>query len=201
MVKLDPIDRKILTELMRDATRSVAQIADRVGLTQTPCWKRIQRLEKEGVLTGRVATIDQARVGLGLTVFVGIEAFDHGGEWGNEFFRMIDEFPEVMEIHRVSGDIDYMLRVVVADMAAYNEFYRGLTGRLRIKNVTSRFAMETIRASTVYPLPGERPAAGRSGASIDHEMPLATAPAALNGEARPLLPRSPRSPTPLRNRP
>lgn len=201
MVKLDHIDRKILTELMRDATQSVAQIADRVGLTQTPCWKRIQRLEGEGVLTGRVATIDQVRVGLGLTVFVGIEAPEHSGLWWDEFSKAMDELPEVMEIHRMSGDIDYLLRVVVADIAAYNEFYRRLTGRVHIKSFVSRFAMETIRASTVYPLRGERFPDRRSGEARDLEAPLAAAPSALNGEPRLLPPHNPRPTAPLRNRP
>ena len=152
MARLDAIDRKILTELMRDATQSVAQIADRVGLTQTPCWKRIQRLEAEGVITGRVATIDPRRVGLGLRVFVEIEAHDHSAAWREEFTAAVDAMPEVMEIFRMAGDVDYLMCVAVRDMAAFDQFYKELTSRVRLKNVTSRFAMETMRASTVYPL-------------------------------------------------
>lgn len=152
MVKLDMTDRKILTELMRDATQSVAQIADRVGLTQTPCWKRIQRLETSGVVTGRVAIVDPARVGLGITVFVEVEAADHSEAWRATFLSTLDGMPEVMEVVRMAGDVDYLLRVVVPDMLAYDQLYRRLTTRVQMKNVTSRFAMETIRASTVYPI-------------------------------------------------
>lgn len=150
--KLDLIDRKILVELMRDATQSVAQVADRVGLTQTPCWKRIQRLEAEGILTGRVATVDPARLGLALTVFMEIEAPSHSSAWNEAFLEALKEIPEIMDVHRTGGDVDYLLRVVVADMAAYDELYRTLIGKVALKNVTSRFSMETIRSSTVLPL-------------------------------------------------
>ena len=152
MAKLDQIDRKILTELMSDASLSVALIADRVGLTQTPCWKRIQRMEAEGILTRRVALVDPARVGLGLTAFVEVEAADHSETWRGEFLEAISEMPEIMEVHRMAGDIDYMLRVVVADISAFDKFYQIITKRVRMKRVTSRFTMEIIRASTVYPL-------------------------------------------------
>lgn len=152
MVKLDLIDQKILTELMGDSTQSVAQIAEKVGLTQTPCWKRIQRMEGAGVIRGRISVIDPVRIGLGLTVFVEVEASDHSGDWRDGFMRAVDAMPEVMEIYRMAGDVDYLLKVVVADMAAYDALYRRLTREVRMKNVTSRFAMETIRSSTVYPL-------------------------------------------------
>ena len=152
MAKLDLIDRKILTALMRDATQSVAQIADQVGLSQTPCWKRIQRLEGDGVITGRVALVDPKAVGLGLTVFVEIEAAEHSEDWRREFLDALDAMPEAMEIYRMAGDVDYLLRVTVADMAAFDTFYQRLTREVRMKNVTSRFAMEKIRSSTVYPL-------------------------------------------------
>ena len=152
MAKLDLIDRKILTELMNDASLSVAVIADRVGLTQTPCWKRIQRMEAEGILTRRVAIVDPARVGLGLTAFVEVEAADHSETWRGEFLEATAEMPEIMEVHRMAGDVDYMLRVIVADISAFDKFYQSLTKRVRMKRVTSRFTMETIRASTVYPL-------------------------------------------------
>lgn len=152
MAKLDLIDRKILTELMRDATQSVAQVADKVGLTQTPCWKRIQRLEADGVLVGRVALIDPARVGLGLTVFAEVEAADHSKDWRDGFMRAIGAMPEVIEVHRLAGDVDYLLRIVVADMPAYDRFYMHLTRTINLKNVTSRFVMERLLDSTVYPV-------------------------------------------------
>jgi Lrp/AsnC family transcriptional regulator len=113
---LDRIDRKILHELMRDATTPVAQLAERVGLSQTPCWKRVQKLEAVGIITGRVALVDPARIGLGLTVFVEIEAPDHSREWRAEFRAAIAEFPQIVEIHRMAGDVDYLLKVAVADL-------------------------------------------------------------------------------------
>lgn len=152
MEKLDLIDRKILAELMRDASRPIAQIAECVGLSQTPCWKRIQRLESAGVITGRVVLIDAARVGLGLTVFVGVEASDHGGEWREAFSVAVASIPEIIEVHRMAGEMDYLLRIVVPDMAAFDALYKRLTDAVPIKNVTSHFAMERIKATSVYPV-------------------------------------------------
>ena len=152
MEKLDLIDRKILAELMRDATQPVLRIAERVGLSQTPCWKRIQRLEAAGIVEGRVAIVDPARIGLGLTVFVGIEAPDHGTDWREAFAAAVRDIPEIVEVFRMAGDLDYLLRAVVPDMAAFDALYRRLTEAIPIKNVTSHFAMERIKATTVYPL-------------------------------------------------
>jgi Lrp/AsnC family transcriptional regulator len=152
MEKLDLIDRKILAELMRDASQPIGQIAERVGLSQTPCWKRIQRLEKAGVISGRVALVDPARVGLGLTVFVGVEAPDHTGDWRQEFSDAVAAIPEIVEVHRMAGEMDYLLRIVVADMAAFDALYRRLTDAVPIKNVTSHFAMERIKATSVLPV-------------------------------------------------
>jgi Lrp/AsnC family transcriptional regulator len=152
MNSLDLIDRKIVAALMEDATQPIAQIADRVGLSQTPCWKRIQKLESSGVLTGRVALADPAQLGLGLTVFVGIEATDHGAEWRDAFLAAVRKFPEIMEAHRMAGEMDYLLRVAVPDMAAYDDFYRRLTDAVPIKNLTSHFAMERLRYTTAYPV-------------------------------------------------
>ena len=152
MEDLDLIDRKILAELMRDATQPVAQIADHVGLSQTPCWKRIQKLEAAGVITARVALVDPVRIGFGLAVFIEIEAADHTPEWREAFAAAISRLPEVMEAHRMAGEMDYLLRVAVPDMPAFDAFYRRLTDAVPIKNVTSHFAMERIKVSTVYPL-------------------------------------------------
>jgi Lrp/AsnC family transcriptional regulator len=152
MEKLDLIDRKILAELMRDATQPVLRIAERVGLSQTPCWKRIQRLEAAGIVEGRVAIVDPARIGLGLTVFVGIEAPDHGAGWREAFAAAVRDIPEIVEVFRMAGDLDYLLRAVVPDMAAFDALYQRLTEAIPIKNVTSHFAMERIKATTVYPL-------------------------------------------------
>lgn len=149
---MDIIDRKILHELQRDATLPVAQLAERVGLSQTPCWKRLQRLEQTGVITGRVAIVAPEKLGLALTVFVEVEAADHSPEWRDKFFSIAEQSPEVMEIYRMAGDVDYLLRVVVTDMKAYDAFYRALTDRITLKNVTSHFAMERLKATTAYPV-------------------------------------------------
>ncbi len=152
MDNLDLIDRKIVAELMRDATLPVAQIADRVGLSQTPCWKRIQKLETNGVLTGRVALANPARLGFGLTVFIGIEAPDHSATWRDTFAKAVGQFPEVMEVYRMAGEMDYLLRVSVADMESFDSLYKRLTDGVPIKNLTSHFAMERMKFSTAYPV-------------------------------------------------
>jgi len=149
---MDAIDRKILIELQRDATISVAELASRVGLSQTPCWKRVQRLEEDGVILKRVALVSPEQIGLGLTVFVSIETGDHSMEWLTQFANFVAAQPEVMEVYRMAGDIDYVLRVTVADMAAYDGFYKRLISGAQLKNVTSRFAMELIKAETSYPI-------------------------------------------------
>src|SRR6187402_2615521 len=114
---LDSVDRKILILLQQDASLSVAEIGNRVGLSSTPCWKRIQRLEAEGVIQRRVALVDQNKIGLGITVFVSIETGDHSQDWLSTFADMVGAMPEVMEFYRMAGDVDYMLRVVVTDIA------------------------------------------------------------------------------------
>ena len=151
--RLDAIDRKILTVLQEDASLSVAEIGSRVGLSSTPCWKRIQRLEAEGVITKRVALIDPTKIGLGITVFVSVETGDHSQEWLGRFAEVVGGMPEVMEFYRMAGDVDYMLRVVVADMQSYDVFYKKLIGAVSLKNVTSRFAMEKIKSVTALPIP------------------------------------------------
>jgi Lrp/AsnC family transcriptional regulator len=123
---MDNIDRKILTVVQQDASLSVAEIGQRVGLSSTPCWKRMQRLEAEGVIMRRVALIDPEKVGFGITVFVSVETGDHSQEWLSKFAQVVGAMPEVMEFYRMAGDVDYMLRVVVADMQAYDIFYKKL---------------------------------------------------------------------------
>src|SRR6195256_4064199 len=126
--RLDAIDRKILMVLQEDASLSVAEIGDRVGLSSTPCWKRIQRLEADGVILRRVALVDQNKIGLGISVFVSVESADHSETWLKTFASAVSAMPEVMEFYRMAGDVDYMLRVVVADMASYDVFYKKLIG-------------------------------------------------------------------------
>lgn len=149
---MDAIDLKILALLQNDATLSIAQIGERVGLSQTPCWKRIQRLEADGVIDRRVAVLDPVKLGLGLTVFVSIETSDHSREWLERFAATVSAMPEVLEFYRMAGDVDYMLRVVVADMQAYDAFYKRLIARIEIRDVSSSFAMEQIKYTTEMPL-------------------------------------------------
>ena len=149
---MDAIDRKIVALLQEDASLSLAQIAHRVGLSQSPCWKRIQRLEKSGVILKRVALISPESIGMGLSVFVSIETGDHSSAWLSKFAQTVTALPEVMEFHRMAGDIDYMLRVAVPDMQAYDAFYKKLIDTMPLKNVTSRFSMERIKSTTAYPL-------------------------------------------------
>ena len=150
---MDAIDRKILAVLQEDAALSVAEIGTRVGLSSTPCWKRIQRMEADRVILRRVALVDQDKVALGITVFVSIETGDHSHDWLTRFAEVVQAMPEVMEFYRMAGDIDYMLRVVVPDMATYDAFYKRLIAAVPLKNVTSRFAMEKIKSTTALPIP------------------------------------------------
>lgn len=154
---MDAIDRKILALLQEDATLSIAAIGERVGLSQTPAWKRIQRLDATGVIARRVALLDPERVGLGLTVFVSIETNDHAEAWLARFAEVVAGFPEVLDIYRMAGDVDYMLRVMVADMPAYDAFYKRLIAAVPLKNVTSRFAMQRVKSTTALPLPAADP--------------------------------------------
>jgi len=150
---MDAIDRKILAVLQEDASLSVAEIGNRVGLSSTPCWKRIQRLEADGVIQRRVALVDQDSIGLKISVFVSIETGDHSQDWLDRFAKTVTAMPEVMEFYRMAGDVDYMLRVVVADMPSYDVFYKKLISAVPLKNVTSRFAMEKIKSVTALPVP------------------------------------------------
>lgn len=149
---MDAIDRKILAVVQQDASLSVAEIGQRVGLSSTPCWKRMQRLEADGVIMRRVALVDPDKVGLGITVFVSIETGDHSQEWIERFAEVVDAMPEVMEFYRMAGDVDYVLRVVVHDMQSYDTFYKKLIATVPLKNVTSRFAMERIKSTTALPI-------------------------------------------------
>jgi Lrp/AsnC family transcriptional regulator, cysteine-sensing transcriptional activator len=149
---MDAVDRKILAVVQQDASLSVAEIGQRVGLSSTPCWKRLQRLEADGVILRRVALVDPDKIGLGITVYVSIETGDHSQDWLKKFADVVGAMPEVMEFYRMAGDVDYMLRVVVPDIAGYDAFYKRLIGTVPLKNVTSRFAMERIKQTTALPI-------------------------------------------------
>lgn len=147
---MDRLDREILRLLSDDASLSLAQIAQQVGLTPTPCWKRIRRMEEAGIILRRVALIDPAKVGLPVAVFVEVETADHSADWLLRFAEVVQSMPEIVDAWRMSGDVDYLLHVVVADIAAYDGFYRRLIGAVPLRNVTSRFSMERLKAA---PLP------------------------------------------------
>ena len=151
---MDNTDRRILEILQRDASLPVAEIAAQVNLSQTPCWRRIQKLEQSGVIQGRVAILDPDKIGLGLTVFVEVETGDHSKQWLETFAETVLTMAEVMEVYRMAGDVDYLLRLAVANMAAYDDFYRRLIATVPMKNVTSRFAMERVKFTTAYPIEG-----------------------------------------------
>lgn len=149
---LDRLDRKILSILQEDATIPVAEVAKRVGLSTTPCWRRIQKLEEDGVILRRIALLDPKSVNTKVTVFVSIVTNQHSEEWLRRFAELIREFPEVVEFYRMSGQVDYLLRVVVPDIEAYDAFYKRLIAKIDISDVSSAFAMEQIKYTTALPL-------------------------------------------------
>jgi Lrp/AsnC family transcriptional regulator len=149
---MDRLDRMILSILQEDATIPVAEVGRRVGLSTTPCWRRIQKLEEEGVIKGRVAVLDPAKINANVTVFVSVVTNQHNEDWLTRFASIIAEFPEVIEFYRMSGQVDYLLKVVVPDIAAYDRFYKRLVSRIDIADVSSAFAMERIKETTALPL-------------------------------------------------
>ena len=149
---MDKTDRKILALLQEDAAQPIADIARKIGLSVTPCWRRIQKLEEDGVIRARVALLEATKIGLGMSVFVAIKTDQHNADWLAEFARTISQRSEVVEFYRMSGEVDYLLRVVVPDMAAYDRFYKDLIAEVRLTDVSSSFAMEEIKYTTALPL-------------------------------------------------
>ena len=149
---MDTTDRKILNLLQTDASLTVKQIADQIALSVTPCWKRIQKLEAQGFIRARVALLDPDKVNASVTVFVAIKTDQHTAAWIERFSRSVSDMPEVMEIYRMSGEIDYLLRVVVSSIEAYDRFYKRLVERIDLSNVTSSFAMEQMKYTTALPI-------------------------------------------------
>ena len=149
---MDDFDRKILGLLQADAGRSVEDIAAEVGLSASPCWRRIQKLEQAGIIRKRVALLDATRLNVGVTVFVAVRTSQHNLDWAERFARAVDSIPEIVDFYRMSGETDYLLRVVVPDIAAYDAVYQRLIARIDLANVTSNFAMEQIKHTTALPL-------------------------------------------------
>lgn len=149
---LDGVDIKILRILQRDCTISVAEIGKEVGLSTTPCWRRIQKLEQEGIIEARVALLNPKKVSAGVTVFVAITTTEHNLDWLERFHAVLRDFPEVVEAYRMSGQVDYLLRVAVPDIESYDCFYKQLIERIALNDVSSSFAMEQIKYTTALPL-------------------------------------------------
>lgn len=156
MNKLDRIDRQILALLQADASQPIQQIAEQVGLSVNPCWRRIRQMESAGVIQGRVAVINPEKVGLGLTVYVRVKTREHSADWARRLNEVIAAMPEILECHRIGGDVDYLLKVVVADMAGYDRTYKELIGRLpALADVSALFSMEQLKSATALPIPSE----------------------------------------------
>ena len=153
-VLLDPTDRRILRELQADATIPVAELAERVGLSQTPCWKRVKRLTDEGVIDRKVALLNREKLDLGLVVFVSLKTSRHDEDWLAQFAKGASALAEVVEIYRLAGETDYLLKVVVSDIAAYDRFYKRLIATAPLNDVSSAFAMEQIKFTTAVPVQG-----------------------------------------------
>ncbi len=149
---MDATDKKILNLLQTDASLTVKQIAQQIPLSATPCWKRIQKLEEKGFIRARVVLLDPKKVNANVTVFVAIKTDQHTRQWIERFNKEVDKLPEVMEIYRMSGEIDYLLRVAVSSIEAYDQFYKKFIDRVELSNVTSSFAMEQIKYTTALPI-------------------------------------------------
>ena len=152
-VRLDEVDRKILSLLQTDASLSLDQIADRVGASKTPVWNRIRKLREAGVIRRQVALLNPDALGLEACFFVLIRTSEHDRDWAARFLRALRERPEVVEAHRLAGDIDYILKVQVRNARAYDRFYQSLIGEVKIHNVTALLSMEEIKATSALPIP------------------------------------------------
>ncbi len=151
-MKLDHIDRRILRELQKDSSRSTAEIADRVGLSMNACWRRIKQLQRQGIVRKQVTLLDPNALGLGLTAFVQVRTSQHTEEWFDQFAGSIRQIEEVVEFHRVSGDYDYLLKVIVSDIADYDRVYKRIIKAAPLQEVTSYFSMEKIKETTEIPV-------------------------------------------------
>jgi|TARA_B110000208_G_scaffold176929_1_gene223718 Lrp/AsnC family transcriptional regulator len=149
---LNKIDLRLIAILQRDASIAVEELAKQVGLTKTPCWRRLQKLEKSGIIKRKVALLDAALLDLSVSVFVQVKTSRHDNDWLANFSATVSAFPEVVDFYRMSGEYDYLLRVVVKDIANYDAFYKRFIDATNLTNVTSSFAMEEIKSSTELPL-------------------------------------------------
>jgi len=149
---MDDTDLRILRVLQEDSSLSVTDVAKKVGLSASPCWKRINKLQGEGIIRQQTSVLDAERLGFGLTVFVEVRTGEHSGDWLRRFAEFVKEMPEVLEFHRMAGEVDYLLKVVVPDMKRFDDFYKRLVETMPLAEVTSRFSMEPIKQTTALPI-------------------------------------------------
>ncbi|MBV0911513.1 Lrp/AsnC family transcriptional regulator [Anianabacter salinae] len=151
-VRLDAMDRKILAELQRDASQSLDEIAGRIGSSKTPVWNRIRKLREAGVIGQQTVILDPEKLGFDACFFVLVRTSEHEAEWQQKFLAALRARPEVLEAHRLAGEIDYILKVRVANARAYDAFYQALISEVKIFNVTALLSMEEIKSTTMLPL-------------------------------------------------
>jgi len=151
-ILLDQVDRKILHLLQQDASITIKELAEKVHLSPTPCWKRIQRMEEQGVIRARVALLNPDKVDAGITVFLAIKTDKHNADWGQKFAEVMSSFPEIVEIYRMSGEVDYLCRIVVPDIPAYDALYKSIISKIALTDMTSMFAMEQMKYTTALPV-------------------------------------------------
>jgi Lrp/AsnC family transcriptional regulator len=149
---MDAIDRKLLGILQQDAALSLDDLSERVGLSRNACWRRVKRLEDDGVIKARVTLLDANRINVGLTAFITLRATEHSAKWLEQFSKAARDIPEIVAVYRMTGDVDYLLQAVIPDVAAYDRLYKRLIGRITLADVSSSFVMEEIKATTVLPL-------------------------------------------------
>lgn len=149
---MDRKDKAILNALQKDATLTVSELAGRIGLSKSACWRRIQNLEESGIIGARVTLLNQQALGLNLTVYASVRTHEHSKAWFDKFHAVTADMPNVMEVHRMSGDIDYLIRAVAPDMNSYDAMYKELISRIKLYDVSSSFSMETIKYTTALPL-------------------------------------------------
>jgi Lrp/AsnC family transcriptional regulator len=149
---LDKTDRAILTELQRDATLTVDELAERITLSRNACWRRVKALEEAGIIKGRVVLLDAAKLGLGLTAFIAIRTAQHEEKWLEKFSRAVREIPEIIGVYRTTGETDYLLQAVVSDIAGYDQLYKRLIARIPLTDVSASFVMEKIKETTALPI-------------------------------------------------
>ncbi|MFT4607914.1 MAG: Lrp/AsnC family transcriptional regulator [Chitinophagales bacterium] len=151
-MRLDRIDKLILTELQRDADQSLIKLADRVGLSKNPCWRRVQKLQEAGIIRARVALLDATALNLNVIVFMNIRTNQHSAEWFSKFSAAINDIPEIVEYYRMSGEVDYLLKILAPTIGAFDAVYKRLISRVEIFEISSHFAMEELKYTTELPL-------------------------------------------------